>query len=82
MGAVPTLDEVLAQVRREELPPPATRALLRRQAGLTQRQVADVLGVHRITVTRWEQGWRSPRGRLRREYRRLLDRLMQEVAGT
>lgn len=34
---------------------------LRRQAGLTQRQVADLLGVTVTTVSAWERGTQVPR---------------------
>lgn len=30
--------------------------LLRKRAGLTQQQVADALGVSRVTVSNWEMG--------------------------
>ena len=34
--------------------------IARRSAGLTQRQLADQLGVESITVSRWERGVTSP----------------------
>lgn len=34
---------------------------LRLQAGLTQEQLADKIGVARSTVTQWESGWSRPR---------------------
>jgi transcriptional regulator with XRE-family HTH domain len=34
--------------------------IARRSAGLTQRQLADKLGVESITVSRWERGVTSP----------------------
>ena len=32
----------------------------RKKRGLTQQQLADELGVHRVTVVRWESGAREP----------------------
>lgn len=34
---------------------------LRKQAGLTQEQLASKIGVTRSTVTQWESGWSKPR---------------------
>ena len=41
---------------------PAFLAEVRRAAGLTQQELADVLGVARNTVVRWENGRRRPTG--------------------
>ncbi len=38
----------------------------RAQAGLSQARLADVLGVSRNTVARWETGERTPTGLARR----------------
>jgi DNA-binding transcriptional regulator YiaG len=71
-----TLDELLAQSRfRRSLPDPAVRRLLRERAGLSQDEVASVLGVSRPAVTRWETGKRTPRGLMLTQYVELLDRL-------
>lgn len=35
--------------------------LLRKNAGMTQEQLAEKLGVTRPTVTQWESGWSAPR---------------------
>ncbi len=60
MSAV--IDNLLAEARRKHaLPPPPLRRLLREQAGLTQAEIAQVLGVGRPTVTRYESGVRDPR---------------------
>ncbi|MFF3312953.1 helix-turn-helix domain-containing protein [Streptomyces sp. NPDC002952] len=56
----------------EELPPPAVRARLRKAAGLTQEEVADAFGVHRMAMLRWENGQSMPRRRHRDAYLRLL----------
>jgi hypothetical protein len=41
--------------------------------------MANELGVHRVTVARWEAGLRRPRGRLLHAYATLLDALQQET---
>ena len=35
---------------------------LRKALGLTQQQLADMIGAQRHTVTRWELGMHQPRG--------------------
>ncbi|MEU0663744.1 helix-turn-helix domain-containing protein [Streptomyces lavendulocolor] len=57
------------------LPSPAVRAGLRRAAGLTQTDVAQALGVHRIQVLRWEAGAVKPRKSNLMAYAQLLDGL-------
>ncbi|WP_327687334.1 helix-turn-helix transcriptional regulator [Streptomyces sp. NBC_00467] len=54
------------------LPAPAARARLRQAASLTQAEVAEAIGVHRIQVVRWESGQAEPRNPHRRAYGRLL----------
>jgi len=74
-----SLDELLAHSRfRRTLPDPALRRLLRERAGLSQDDVASVLGVSRPAITRWETGKRTPRGPLLTQYVELLDRLAAE----
>ncbi|MFE5482983.1 helix-turn-helix transcriptional regulator [Streptomyces sp. NPDC056527] len=58
-----------------KLPAPAVRAHLRRAASLTQSEVAEAIGVHRIQVVRWENGQAEPRNPHRRDYGRLLEAL-------
>jgi DNA-binding transcriptional regulator YiaG len=59
------------------LPPPLSRKALRQAAGLSQQDIAGVLGVHRETVSRWELGTRTPRGELLVRYLELLHELGQ-----
>ena len=47
---------------RRELPPPDVRRTLRRVAGASQTDVAEVVGVTRQAVQLWEAGTRTPRG--------------------
>jgi len=71
------LTEQALKARR--LPPPHLARAIRVEAGPTQRQVADALGVNRVTVARWESGQRRPRGEMRARYAELLDELQREV---
>jgi DNA-binding transcriptional regulator YiaG len=48
--------------------------------GLTQQQLADAVGVHRITVTRWEAGRVIPRGLAARQLETTLACLEKEQA--
>ncbi|MEU0373401.1 helix-turn-helix transcriptional regulator [Streptomyces sp. NPDC006283] len=69
------VDVLLAQAA--SLPEPAVRARLRQAGSLTQAEVAEAIGVHRIQVVRWECGQAEPRNPKRRAYARLLDGLAQ-----
>jgi transcriptional regulator with XRE-family HTH domain len=72
------IDTLLAEARRRQtLPPPPLRRLLRQRAGLTQDEVADALGIGRTAVTRWESGAREPRRAVRLAYIELLERLAE-----
>ncbi|MFK3734690.1 helix-turn-helix transcriptional regulator [Streptomyces sp. NPDC088090] len=59
------------------LPPPPVRARLRLAAGLTQQEVAEVVGVKRVAVARWELGQTYPRRPHRAVYLHLLNRLAE-----
>ena len=70
------LDQLLAEsAARQSLPEPEVRRLVRRRAGLSQADVARVLGVARVSVTRWENGDREPMRRNVSAYGALLKRL-------
>ena len=70
--------ELLDQVRTlQRLPRPATARAVRLAAGLTVEQVAAELGVHRVTVERWERGERRPRRAVALRYVELLDQLRE-----
>jgi transcriptional regulator with XRE-family HTH domain len=64
--------------RRQTLPPAAERARIRQAVGLTQAEIAMVLGVDRTTVCRWERGNRQPRRTHLDKYVALLERLAEE----
>jgi transcriptional regulator with XRE-family HTH domain len=71
------LVEEIRQARR--LPPPPLAKAIREAAGVSQQRLADELGVHRVSVARWELGLRRPRGRLLVAYIDLLDALRAEA---
>jgi transcriptional regulator with XRE-family HTH domain len=75
------LDQALEGAKlRQALPAPRVRRLLREQAGLSQADVAAVLGVAEPTVSRWESGRRYPRRPALDNYAQLLERLRKEIA--
>jgi DNA-binding XRE family transcriptional regulator len=58
-----TLDSLTQRLHaRRELPSPDVRRTLRRLAGASQADVAEVVGVSRQAVQLWEAGTRTPRG--------------------
>ena len=71
------VDEV--RTRPRSISPAVARAI-RKSAGVTQSRLATELGVHAVTVARWEAGTRCPRGRLLKAYVDLLVEL-QRVTG-
>lgn len=62
------------------LPPPRLRRTIRLAAGATQQDVADVLRVSRVAVSRYETGDREPRGEIRQRYVDVLRALRQDMA--
>lgn len=50
---------------------------MRKRAGLTQSGLAEVLGVHPLTVTRWELGTMHPRAEM---LKRIAAKLLCEVS--
>jgi len=72
--------DLIREVREaRRLPSPALARAIRQGAGVSQQRIARELGVHRITVVRWEQGTTAPRGEVRSRYARLLADLQQAV---
>ncbi len=63
--------QALARVRR--LLRSGQAQLIRIDAGMSQGEVARLLGVEPATVSRWENGTRIPRGQLALDYVRLLE---------
>ena len=66
--------------RRKMLVPPELRRSIRQRARLSQGEIAQVLGIDRASVSRWESGQRTPRGLLAENYIKLLDALLHEEA--
>jgi DNA-binding transcriptional regulator YiaG len=72
---------LVQQVRAaRRLPTPTVARAIRAAVGVTQQQLAEELGVGRVTVARWESGTRTPRGELRSRYVELLEEL-RDAAG-
>lgn len=68
------IDEVRA---RRPLPAPRVARAIREAAGVSQIRLAQELGVHRMTIARWENGSRSPRAGQRQAYAALLEALRE-----
>jgi len=73
------LDEVRESLA---LPGPDVARQIREAANVSQARLASELGVHEITVGRWEAGLHVPHGELRRAYARLLAQLDQVTRGS
>jgi DNA-binding transcriptional regulator YiaG len=74
------VDALLSAQDRQDLPAPAERGRLRRAADLTQRQVADALGVRTETIWAWERGRSEPRPPHRAAYAHLLEQITARLA--
>lgn len=73
------LSHLLSRSReRGRLPDPAVCRSIRRAANITQAEVAQLVGVSRETISRWESGDRRPSGRHLSEYLAVLGRLAGE----
>jgi transcriptional regulator with XRE-family HTH domain len=63
-----------------KLPPPSMARAIRLAADVSQERIAAELGVHRVTIARWEMGTRRPRGQLRIAYADLLQQLQETTS--
>jgi transcriptional regulator with XRE-family HTH domain len=45
---------------RCDLPPAEERKRLRRSLRMSQRELADIIGCHQVTVSEWERGLKEP----------------------
>lgn len=77
---VDAVDALLAAQPESDLPAPAERVRLRKAAKLTQRQVADTLGVRVETIWTWEKGRTEPRPPHRTAYAHLLQQIANGLA--
>ena len=75
------MSALMNRVRVSRQLSPALAKAIRESVKVSQQEVADELGVHRVTVARWELGARRPRGRLLTAYTQLL-RQLQKVSGS
>lgn len=64
---------------KRTLPDAAMRRVIRERAGLSQAEIAAIVGVDLRTIRRWENGEREPSGELLDNYACLLDRLKAEL---
>lgn len=70
------IERVKTRIRvHASLPEPEQRAALRKNADLTQRELAEILGVDRTTIAHWESGRHTPNGKLLDAYLEALDAL-------
>jgi hypothetical protein len=78
-----TIDALVRKVRAgRRLPAPEACRTIRVQAGLSERDIAEAIGVSRPTISRWETGARRPQpGGHLEAYAGLLDRLAGELRG-
>ncbi|HWS47813.1 MAG TPA: helix-turn-helix transcriptional regulator [Acidimicrobiia bacterium] len=63
---------------RRLLPAPTVARAIRVAARRSQQEVADAVGVHRVTLARWESGERRPRGHRREIYAAVLDEMQRD----
>lgn len=78
---MPNTDQLVEKVRlRLELPPPAECRAIRVRARASQEEVAEVVGVTRETIARYEAGTRRPRGTQLETYLTVLRVLARESA--
>ncbi len=72
MSTVQLLREVEAS---RQLPSPPIRKAIRESAHVSQGRMGEALGVHPVTVMRWERGQCVPRGENLVAYVELLQQL-------
>lgn len=73
------MTELVDDLRAAKRFNPKLARATREAVGASQEGIARELGVHRVSVARWELGLRRPRGALLHRYLALLERLRQEV---
>jgi len=71
-----SMDRMLARGRARRVwraEPAGVARLTRERAGLTQSEMAELLGVDRSAVSRWEAGVRAPRPEVLARYLKVLE---------
>lgn len=61
------------------LPPPDRRRAIRTAYGVSQEDMATVLGVSRLTVSMWERGQTEPKPEHAEKYANLLNQMTEET---
>jgi DNA-binding transcriptional regulator YiaG len=69
--------QLAERLRLRRLPEPERARAIRVAAGATQSEVAEAIGVHVVTVARWEARRRKPRGLAAEKYAALLHDLAE-----
>jgi DNA-binding transcriptional regulator YiaG len=70
------LESLVERVLATKLPPPRERRRIVARAGVSNRELAGVLDVSEMTVSRWQRGESEPRTAERAaHYREVLDTL-------
>ncbi len=67
--------DLIRRLRANRLPPPDERRAIRCRARASLKDIAQVLGVQVMTVSRWERGIREPWPKHRAAYICLLNAL-------
>lgn len=67
------MSALVEEVRAARQFRPRVAKAIREAAGISQQRIADELGVHRVSVARWESGERRPVGEIAGRYFALLD---------
>ncbi|MCY0922353.1 helix-turn-helix domain-containing protein [Streptomyces sp. H27-G5] len=62
-----------------ELPSPEERARIRKEFGISQKNLGDLLGVTRLSVSMWERGETDPQGENRKKYAEALAKMAQRL---
>lgn len=76
------IDALIHDVRAVRLMPPCEEArAIRERAGVSTSRLAQTLGVHRSTISRWERGLTTPRSSARASYAAAIASLRSELAG-
>lgn len=80
--ATTVADQIRSRLRvRHDLLTPEKRRALREAAGLTQQELAEIVGVTRKAIGNYETGIRYPQGAARDRYAEVL-RTLSEVTAT